>query len=245
MTRTVARTTLILAMFALIGCARKENIPSYPMMSETESLDLIKQRSQDVRDVSGQGTVMLTDAKNNSVRMDAAFVFAPPNRARVRAWKFGQAILDLTLTKDETWLFLPRRDDHADQIKTASTETSRALREWLKLLAGDLSASGATITSTSREITITRPAEQDGQRIVCTIDRATLTPRKYELIDAQSRSHFSLTLSRYQTLGATVWPTQIEASGGTGRIEIVLRELLLNNAPEAAFKPPARAERLK
>ncbi|MBC8106910.1 MAG: hypothetical protein H7Z14_10000, partial [Anaerolineae bacterium] len=80
------RLGLIFTLLALIGCTQRENVPTYRSMSVTESLKLIQARSSRIKDISGEGVITLTDPKGQSVRLDAAFVFAPPDRARVRAW---------------------------------------------------------------------------------------------------------------------------------------------------------------
>ena len=125
----------IVALFVLVGCVQRDNIRTYPYMSVADSLRVMQERSAKIKDISGEGAITLTDSRGQSVRLDSAFAFAPPDRARVRAWKFGQAVLDLTVAPDATFLFLPRKDAHADQLRSASADTSRAVREWLKLLS--------------------------------------------------------------------------------------------------------------
>jgi outer membrane lipoprotein-sorting protein len=232
------RLAFILSLIALVGCTQRENIPTYPPMSVADSLKLMQERSSAIKDVSGEGAITLTDAKGQSVRLDAAFVFAPPDRARVRAWKFGQAVLDLTVTSDATFLFLPRKDGHADQLRSASGDTSRAVREWLRLLSRGFEESNDVRESGSQLIVKTQNS------LVAYIDRKTLTPRRYVALDDAGRERFSLTLDQYRTIDGIVWPMRIEAKSSSGLVRIDLRDVELNNAPAGAFKPPARAERL-
>lgn len=232
------RAACILSLIALVGCTQRENIPTYPQMSIADSLKLMQERSSKIKDISGEGAITLTDPKGQSVRLDAAFVFAPPDRARVRAWKFGQAVLDLTVTSEATFLFLPRKDGHADQLRSASGDTSHAVREWLNRLSRGFDASG-DVSESGSQLIVKTP-----QSLVAYIDRKTLTPRRYVALDEAGRERFALTLSQYRTIGDTVWPMRIEAKSPSGLVRIDLRNMELNTAPDSAFKPPARAERL-
>ena len=239
---------LPLALIAL-GCAPHEPIPTYPPADPHASLQIIRDRWSQRESISGSGAITLDDAKaGGAARLDAAFVFAPPDRARVRAWKFGQAVLDLTVTGEATWLYVPRGggDDRAAQLRAASADAGRAVRDWLGLLFGELDAPGASVTASASKLLVTRPARDGALRLVCTIDRATLTPRRYELIDPLTgQRRFDLTLAQYRQAGPTVWPMQIVATSESGRIIVEMRDVRIDDAPPDAFRPPARAERLQ
>lgn len=235
------RIIALLVVLLLCGCGQRENIPIYPMMDAPSSLAMIRKRSAEVKNVSGEGAITLTDAKGQSVRFDAAFVLAPPDRARVRAWKFGQAVLDLTILPDATWLYLPRgQDGHAQQLRAGAASASRAVRQWLSLLAGQLDTSESSVRISGSHLLVTQPAS-DGMTLTATIDRDTITVRRCSLSDPSGRERFSLTLDKYRVLGPTVWPSRIDAISDTGKISIEMREVELNDAPPNAFKPPARA----
>jgi outer membrane lipoprotein-sorting protein len=234
----------VVLMVAIVGCAPKtiENIPRYPLMDPAASLATMRDRANGVRDISGQGAVTLTDARGGSVRLDAAFVFAPPDRARVRTYKFGQAVLDLTVTPNELWLFVPRKDERADQLRAAAGSTGRAVRQWLELLAGGDAAAGGEAEVVGDRIVVMQ--SQDGLTTRSEIDRATLTARKFMIIDSTGKQQFTLTLTNYRQVGPAVWPSKIRAVSPTGTIDIESRDVEANVAPPAAFTPPARAERL-
>ncbi|MDQ3440198.1 MAG: hypothetical protein M3478_07585 [Planctomycetota bacterium] len=203
------------------------------------ALDTIARRLSQMENVSGEGAMTLVDANGDSVRLDAAFALAPPERARVRGWKFGQAVLDLTILPDSVWLYSPRKGC----AESAAGNTSRALRQWLGLLAGRIDGPGASIETTSTQIIVTR-AIKDGQSLVCYIDRRTLTPRRYVVTDHGTGARFSLVLDRYKTLGDTVWPSRVQARDESRRVTFEMRHVEMNVAPPSAFRPPARAERL-
>ncbi len=236
---------VILLLTSIIGCKAnpQENIPRYRPMDVQASLQAMRDRSAAVRDISGEGAVTLTDEKGGSVRLDAAFVFAPPDRARVRTYKFSQAVLDLTVKPDGLWLFIPRQDDRASQLRDAAGNTGQAVRQWLALLAGQEVQQGDDVKIVGDRIHITR--KTDGLTTRSEIDRATLTARRFAVVDSAGVEQFTLTLSDYRVLEPTVWPGKIIAVSPTGTIVIESRNVEANVAPAAAFNPPARAERLQ
>jgi outer membrane lipoprotein-sorting protein len=203
----------------------------------------MQERSAQIRDISGEGEITLVNTDGNSVRFDAAFALAPPDRARVRAWKLGQAVLDLTVTQDGAWLFLPRTDEHAATLRAAAGDASRALHEWLALLSNRPESGAANVRTTATEFIVTRNAD-DGSTITSVIDRKTLTPRRYYVRDRAGAERFTLALEQYRPIGAVVWPTKVQASAANGKFVIELRDVLINQAPPRAFEHPARAERL-
>jgi hypothetical protein len=203
----------------------------------------MQQRSALARDVSGEGEITMVNAGGDSVRFEAAFALAPPDRARARAWKLGQAVLDLTVTPSGTWLFLPQRDEHADQLRAAAGDAGQALRQWLELLSNRPDTGARNVQASATQFIITRPGENRAT-ITSTIDRPTLTPRRYVVRDEKGQERFSLALEQYRPVGQTVWPTKVEARAAKGKFIIELRDIEINQAPPTAFAPPARAERL-
>ena len=85
----------------------------------------------------------------------------------------------------------------------------------------------------------------EGQRIVCDVQRATLTPRKYSVYDPNGVERFTLTLDRYEMIGDIPWPVKLTANSEGGIIGIELKEPELNGelAPNA-FVPPRTAEKV-
>jgi len=234
---------LCASLVAVAGCRAPEPIPTYPSASASESFDRMQARAAQMRDVSGEGEITLVNADGNSVRLDAAFALAPPDQARVRAWKLGQAVLDLTVTGNGAWLFLPRTDEHAASLRSAAGDASRALHEWLALLSNRPDAGASDVRTTSDQFIITRSGK-DASTITCMIDRPTLTPRRYIVRDSAGSQRFTLSLEQYRVVGPIVWPTKVKASASNGKFVIDLRDIEINQAPPRAFEHPARAERL-
>jgi hypothetical protein len=113
------------------------------------------------------------------------------------------------------------------------------------LYGGPDAFSGQRTVDSDQTIEITRPAES-GQVLHITIDRPTLTVRRYGLADAKGIERFSLALSDYRPAAdGQVWPMTIVATSGQGTFEVRSREVEINvELPPTTFKPPARAEKL-
>ncbi len=205
-------------------------------------MQIIHDRSAQIYSVSGQGLITLTRASGDTVRLDAAVVIQMPDRARVRAWKFGQAVFDLTLTPDGLWVIPPKDKEQRDQIMAAGANVGNLMREWLSLMGGMLDGQ---VEERGERLTVTQ-ARGDGSVLTCEVDRRTLTPRKYVLKDAGGLERFTLDLKQYLEVSGTVWPGEIEARSATGTIHIELRDVEVNGEiPAGAFHPPARAEKLQ
>lgn len=239
-TRPVPRmSTLTRAvLLSLAGCATKENIPVYPATQPSTVIAAIQSRSTSLHAATGKGAVSLSSPKRGSVRLDAAFVLAPPDRARVRAWKFNQAVFDLTVTGDGVWLYSPR-DPSAEN---SSSNVGAGIRDWLKYLGVGVPANSVVRSETDR--TLTLEASAQGGTLTTTLDRPTRTVRRYRLVDDHGVERFTLTLGQYRDFAGTIWPTKIEAKSASGTITVETSELQPNVAASAAFTPPSRAKRL-
>jgi hypothetical protein len=77
------------------------------------------------------------------------------------------------------------------------------------------------------------------------VDRATLTPRRYRMLDPAGRERFTLALEEYQQFdGGVAFPTRFTASSDEGGIFVALHDVEMNQPPSPdAFTPPRRAER--
>ena len=240
------RSAVVLAIsLILAGCRSPAPtpLPTYPRVSAAESLDILAARSASLRDVTGRGRLTFEGRDGRSVRLETAYVLAPPDRARVRAWKFGRAVFDLTRRDGELFLFLPRGDDRAAELTRSAATFGDAVGEWLRLLSGDLAGPGATATLDGGRLVVRRPME-GGLTLRATIDRDTLTPRRYEAVDSAGKTRFVLTLSGYRPLAGGVWPTVVEARGPDGFVRVEATDLEADVAPAAAFDPPRRARRI-
>ena len=97
---------------ALIGCAApRDSLPTFARMDEARSLQTIAERAEKTKSVTAEGLITLRDAEGQTVRLDCVIVMRLPDELRMRAWKFGQAVFDLTLTPQGAWLIAPEDPD--------------------------------------------------------------------------------------------------------------------------------------
>jgi len=228
--------------FLLIGCTPNERIPQYELMPAAPTLEQLRARLSSIQSVSSGGNLRLTRGNGPSIMFDAALVLAPPDKARVRAWKFGQAIFDLTVIPEGVYIMAPADSSHRQQLAEAGNNASSMLRSWLKLLSGSFDAKNATEHGDELRV---EEHHDDGTTLLCTIDRRTMTARQYRLLDNHNKQRFSIELSRYIENNGNVWPSRIVASSEGGEIRLDLSDIEINGTlNEAAFRPPARAEKL-
>ena len=235
---------LVVALAVCIGCAG-ENLPTYPRLPVEKTRTILANRAKGVKTVSAEGTITLTRPDGESIRFDGALVIQPPDRSRMRAWKFGQAIFDLTLTPDGVWLVAPRDTTHGEDIRRAGATAADFAGTFSSLMGSFFGSNDLTAVESSRVIRFTH-ARPDGSALTCEVDRRTLTQRRYALIDAGIVRRFTLVLDRYELVQSIPWPRRIIADSSGGRIAVDLRNVEINtDLPPSAFAPPRRAEKLK
>jgi hypothetical protein len=234
---------IVLTLVASGGCAPVEKIPTYPAMPAQQMLETLHQRTSAIQTVSAPGSLRMTRRNGDSVILDVALALSPPKRARIRAWKFGQAIFDLTVNPDGVFLVAPPESSRREQIAAAGTSASAMIRSWLELLTGALD--GAQVQQDDPKQIVVSQQRGDGTTLICTIDRPTITARSYKLLDDHGQQRFTMELSRYIEAGSQVWPTRIIAISNDGTMQLDMREVEINGEQAAeAFRPPARAEKL-
>jgi len=221
----------IVALVLLAGCA-KHPLPTYPIMDEARSLELVAQRNCEILSVQGQASITLEDLQRQSITLDGVFFVERPNKLRVRAWKLGQAVFDLTTTGEGSWQYVPR-----EEARSGTGITRDVTQRMIDLLT-DGPPPGDT-TSTGKAIEHVSGLER---RIY---DRDTLTLGKFIVTNASGQEQFSLTFDDYRVVADRVWPMRLKAVSERGVVEIRFSEIEINGElPPAAFKPPTRAERL-
>jgi len=237
-------TALLLA--GLSGCANRERIPVYPAMADEAALRTLAQRAAAIHDASGSGSLTLTRPGGDSVRMDVAVVMQRPGRVRMRAWKFSRAVFDLTVNEDGVFLVAPSEagGGAGEKVRSAGIGAGKFARAIGVLFGGDFfTRAGLRVLKDSP---FTLEVDISGERVTCEVDRRTLTPRVYRVLDERGNQRFKLELSKYVDHGGgIVYPHAMVATSEQGKAEVALRDVDINAGVAAgAFKPPARAEKL-
>jgi hypothetical protein len=250
-----------------LGCASKaleSSLPIYPLMSDQESLRIIVERQGRIASVSAQCEIVLTDAEGQRVNLDGVLLAMPlaqtGDRVRLRAWKLGQAVFDLTLVDGSAWLIAPENPRPGNQDEdsrgpspnpphsvAAPAETARRIAEALDFI-GPRYFQNATVVGSSRGLLTVVAAEPRVDRTMCEIDRATLTPRAFiSGGTGRDRADTSeLSLSEYRLIGTIPWAHRLLLRGPGGIIDVAMSDVELNGElPANAFTPPARAKELR
>jgi hypothetical protein len=236
------------ALFAAVlaaGCASRPAVPKQPMLQPPQAIALLAEQDSKITSATGEGSVLLTRADGQSVRLDTVVVAQFPDRVRLRAWKMGQAVFDLTLTPDGVWMLVADKS-RREKILTAGANAAQFMRGWSSLHAGFFTDPNLKIIEETPELLVLERPIEGGQRIRAVIDRGTLTIREHSVLDDKGVSRFTLTYDRYQMVNGFPWPMRLRAQGEQGQIEVSFDEVQLNQAPPAgAFTPPKRAEKLQ
>jgi outer membrane lipoprotein-sorting protein len=242
--RDAARLFLLAGLLrTAAGCSHRETIPTYEPMPPDQTIARLKEHAQRIRTVSASGTIHVKSPRGISTSLDIAIALQPPDHARFRAWKFGQTVGDLAVIPDGTYVVAPNGLAKPEQIRAAGLRAGEIVRKWLRLASGrfntsDVEDHGATLVATQKL--------ESGETLVSMINRRTITPRRYALIDQAGEEQFTLRLSQYVESNGLVWPSRVEARTKAGfEFRLNLREIEVNGElPQEAFRPPGRAEKL-
>jgi len=225
-----------------VGCAG--TLPTYPALGDAESLTVIADRQASITSLTARCDLDLVDAQGQQVTLDAVLVAEPPGRVRLRAWKFGRAVMDLTLADGRAWVLAPDRAPGAgdDAVARGGLDRvpTRGVGEAMALLGPAFFRDATPVGGDAVVLRVRGPA-LGGNDVHCDIDRRTLTPRRF-IVAASETFESEVLLDRYEVVDGIAWPMRIRLLGPTGQITIRAREIELNaGVPAAAFVPPRNA----
>jgi len=222
------------------ACAT-DPLPTFPNLETPAALALAASRAIAPPPIRATGSVTLTRRDGTSVTFDAALAASAAGHARLRAWKVGQAAFDLTLTPRGLWVFAQRPDAPGNDPFLGLTHQRFALL-WALLRAGFFEQTSVVIAETAEVFILERA--MDSALVRCTLDRSTLTPLAYEILDDRDAPVARLELSRYRLIDGRPFPARFLATGELGSIETDLDEIEIDPAiPVEVFNPPPRAVR--
>jgi outer membrane lipoprotein-sorting protein len=216
-------------------------------MAPEEAMRVMAVRARKIRAVNSECSMTLTRPNGESVRLDGAVALSVPDKqVRLRAWKFNQAVFDLTLTRSGLWLEIPSDSIRRTQILPAGLSAAQLARA-LSMFGPDIyEEPRAQIRDDGRKTLEIAEQLDGGQTLTVRVDRTTLTARQYTISEG-GRMKFSLVLSGYENreLEGIVWPTRMTATNDGSRIDVELRNVQINTPlPPAAFVPPRGAEKV-
>ena len=251
--RLCASVALLFCLLHSAGCRPApppENLPAYPWVDDATAIRTLAERSRAVRTTSAEVGLTLTRPDGQSVQFDGAMATRSPGDLRLQTFKFGRTVFDLTLigggSADGGGMFVKTMDDPArrDKIIPASRSAARFAREWSMFTGGLFEANDLVVSHSGLQM-IVRRSLSDGRKVVCQVEKATLTPRRYTMLDPAGVERFTLELSAYQMFGEIPYAMRVLATSEQGTIDIEIRDLELNiEQSDRAFIPPEGAEKL-
>jgi hypothetical protein len=209
-------------------------------MSDDEALATIADRQASVRTITAQCDLDLIDAQGQQVRLEGALAAQPPERLRLRAWKFGQAVFDLTLADGKVWVLVPEEGPTAGRMDVEKMP-ARQVGDALRLLGPEYFRAARPIGGDKNTL-IVQGAPLDQREVRCEIDRKSLTPRRYVVAGGSNPSNSELKLDDYTMAGGLPWPRRMRLRSPSGDVLIRIHELEINGEVQpGAFRPPSRA----
>jgi hypothetical protein len=236
----VARLPAI-ACSVLAGCATAP-LPTYEWVDEPTAINIMRQRAESMTALTAECRILLHRDDGESIHLDGVMLLAPPAAARIRAWKIGRPVFDLLLRDDRLWFAMGDGEDSVEEARFLGL-SPRALADAISLIiAQAITRDSTAVEITSDHMILERPNWQDVLILRGEIDRASLIPRRYSVVDASGVERYQLMLEDYAMVDGHVVPTRIWGTGDSGRFILHLSGIEVNGALEmAAFVPPSGA----
>lgn len=234
----------VLALLLLGGCASTA-LPTYPWTDHDTAIEIMSRRARQLRTLSARCDLTMENPQG-TVNLDAAIAMRKPGELRLRAWKFSQAVFDLTVNGEGVFVAVAEEASRPDRATMTRMSAHRFARAW-SVFNGDAFAGGSIMIQDKGGASfVVRETASEDTTILCTVDRATLTPTKYELLDEEGTIRFTLKLERYRQYGSVLFPTLVSGQSKAGAFTAQLSDVLVNqNLPDNSFVPPGRAEKLR
>ena len=240
--RTLLRGSLT-AVILVAGAGCTSPLPRYDWHDAQTAFRIMTERESAIRTFSATCRILL-ESGNGRVQLTGALVAEPPDRLRLRAWKFSQTVLDITLNDDGLFVLQKGRSDDAKE-KLEHVDHARFV-EAISLMPGFErdAAWQAGREIDQDEFAITKPSSDDGPAIECIADKATLIRKRCLYRDDANRVRQSLSFDAYVHVDDTVWPMRVTGEGESGLFLLLFDRIDINaELAERAFVPPRRAVR--
>ena len=173
-----------------------------------------------MHNLSTHAELKLVRGDGQVIHLDALMVMARPDRLRLRAWKMGQAVFDLTLRPDGLWVETPGDPSRAKEVIPAAVGAAEFARQFLWFTGGFFTEPGPIDSRLEGDKLHLQRVTDSGSMIFCEVDRATLTPRRFQLLEGKGGKapvQFTLEMTGYQDFKGIVWPTFLRLPRSTGR----------------------------
>ncbi|MEM1355735.1 MAG: hypothetical protein AAGH88_12740 [Planctomycetota bacterium] len=242
---------LILALLGLLatGCRHTppgEEVPVYNGLTDEQVLLMLADRAEKVGTFSASGVLRLDDTERGTVTLDVVLLAEGESRLRLRAWKLGRAVFDLTRDGEALWLWT-RESLASSEDRVPSVNAEQVGLGW-SLLSGRMFRNPPQQVVTGSPILVTFELDPDsGTTARLLVDPATATVRRYEVVSPDGIVRQALGSDRHRLIDGQPIATRIMGQGAGedgSSFMLELTEVELNGElPAEAFTPPRNAQR--
>lgn len=175
--------------------------------------------------------------------LDAALVIRGDDHLRLRAWKLGQTVFDLTANPDGTFIVADEEmTDRAPDAPDAERNLAELADQLGAMLRGPDWAEARIDRMNGSSGTLLEARWDNGSS---EIDARTLAPLRFVFSDPSAEQHVQLE-TRYTAYDRGYWLHAVEATGPFGKIELNFYDVELNGELNPrAFTPPRRAKKIE
>lgn len=229
-----------------VGCqmptVREEHLPHLAWPGVSQALAAMQVRDAALRTQRAQGQLQLTH-EGESVQLDAALLLDTPAegspRLRLRAWKLGRTVFDLTVTAEGTWFLDGTGSADPGAAAAGLARLGAALPQ---LSGGHLWAGAKPLDESADVFRVQRP---DGA--VLTVVKATQSLRRVEVKTPEGPLAIDFTFAAVPAADGTLHllPQSVNGTAPDGaRFAFVATKLEANIVlPATAFTPPPAAKK--
>lgn len=241
--RTVTNCLLFAAITLATGCRSKppgKELPHYDNLTTPEVLTALAERAEAIQTYYGSGTLRLTDPERGEVSLDAVILARDDDRLRLRVWKLGRAVFDLTRDGDTLWLWTRDQDD--TQANPTDALTAEFIGTGWSLVSGRLFADPPQRIVSERPLIVEYSLNIERTTTArLHIDRQTLTLTRCDIVSKGDAIEQRITPQAYRLINGVPTATRIESTGRS-RFTLKLDDIEINGPlPETAFTPPRDA----
>lgn len=225
------------SLVCIVGC--RKPLPVMDDQSDRTIVAAVQGRSDAIQSFSASGKAVLTDHEGSRVSLDAVLIGSKPDKLRLRSYKMGTAVFDLTLIDHASWVWQSKRVN--DRQITLPSFNTTSVPIWDMLVGGIPATESFTTKRSDGRLIWSSDTEMGTLRVA--IDPATSVVRQYRFVERSGAEHLVM-LDEYQMVNGFTWPGRIVVESAGGQIVIRVDDIELNGQlPAGAFAPPAGAVR--
>lgn len=247
--RSLTATFALLFATTLLGCRSAppgDEVPRYEGLTYQEIIVMLANQADAIQTFSASGVLRLDDPERGSVTLDVALLAEGEDRLRLRAWKLGRAVFDLTRDGDALWLWTSdTRDQTHDPAPPINAEQVGI--GW-SLLSGRRFTQPPQGIEPGNPLTLTYLLDEPSGTVArMQIDRETATVQRCEVLTRDQTVQQTILPDRYRLIDGQAIATRIVSSGPAAdapAFTLELTEIEINiELPATAFTPPRAAQR--